>query len=405
MIKNTKNEANAKGFDTVYLLMKILLLGGTGAIGTHLVDVLEKRGDEVFVTSRKDRENRKNVTFLTGNAKNTSFINPILKNNFWDAIVDFMTYGSEEFNQQVDYLLSATKQYVFLSSSRVYENSDKLINEESPRLLDVSNDEVFIETDDYALYKARQEDILLKHPLNNKCLIIRPYITYSEFRLPLGILEKENWLYRALQGRSIVFSKDVYSKLTTLTYGLDVSNVIVQLIGKSKANGLKINIVSSKSEKWSDVLELYLEELGRILRKPPKFILIEETPTAISLGFSFKIKYIIKSILLSLNIFRGKNDIVPNYQLKYDRLFNRTFDNSKIFYYVDDLYFADYQIQLRECLRMFIEDQRFMSVDWKVEALHDHLAGEFTPLNEIKIFKDKILYILIRYFIPLKFLK
>ena len=41
----------------------------------------------------------------------------------------------------------------------------------------------------------------------------------------LGVLEKELWLYRALNGRTIVFSKDIAEKSTTLTYGYDVASV------------------------------------------------------------------------------------------------------------------------------------------------------------------------------------
>ena len=56
-------------------------------------------------------------------------------------------------------------------------------------------DEEYLKTDEYALSKARQEDILHRSGKNN-WTVIRPYITYSEIRLQLGVLEKELWLYR-----------------------------------------------------------------------------------------------------------------------------------------------------------------------------------------------------------------
>jgi hypothetical protein len=111
-----------------------------------------------------------------------------------------MIYTTQSFKERVNFLLDATSQYVFFSSSRVYADSEIPITEDSSRLLDVSQDKKFLSTDEYSLAKARQENILRKSKRKN-WTIIRPYITYSENRLQLGILEKEEWLYRALQGR------------------------------------------------------------------------------------------------------------------------------------------------------------------------------------------------------------
>ena len=51
---------------------------------------------------------------------------------------------------------------MFLSSSRVYASQESPIREDSMRLLDVSHDSIYLKTDEYALAKARQEDILRK---------------------------------------------------------------------------------------------------------------------------------------------------------------------------------------------------------------------------------------------------
>lgn len=40
----------------------VLLLGGTGAMGNHLVHILGEKDFEVFVTSRSDRKSQGNVT-------------------------------------------------------------------------------------------------------------------------------------------------------------------------------------------------------------------------------------------------------------------------------------------------------------------------------------------------------
>lgn len=39
----------------------VLLLGGTGAMGNHLVQILKEKDYEVFVSSRSDRKSHDNV--------------------------------------------------------------------------------------------------------------------------------------------------------------------------------------------------------------------------------------------------------------------------------------------------------------------------------------------------------
>ena len=140
--------------------MNILVLGGTGAMGVHLVELLSQRGDAVWVTSRRERPSRKNVTYVRGDAHDNDFLQTLLVGRRWDAIVDFMVYRTGEFRHRMPQLLAATAQYVFLSSSRVYADSAEPITEDSPRLLDVSTDATYLKTDEYALAKARQENAL-----------------------------------------------------------------------------------------------------------------------------------------------------------------------------------------------------------------------------------------------------
>ena len=42
--------------------MKVLVFGGTGAMGTHLVEMLSKSGISTVVTTRKNRPPRNNIT-------------------------------------------------------------------------------------------------------------------------------------------------------------------------------------------------------------------------------------------------------------------------------------------------------------------------------------------------------
>lgn len=352
----------------------ILLLGGTGAMGKHLVSLLDLNPDtQVYVTSRSHHKNTGNVTYIKGNALDDDFIVPVLRQRPWTAIIDFMIYTTEQFRKKVDIFLEATTQYVFISSSRVYDSNKTALTEDSKRLLDASKDMKYLNTDEYALTKARQENILKASGKAN-WTIVRPYITFSETRLQLGVLEKESWLYRAIHGRTIVLSKDILEKRTTLTYGYDVARSMVALIGHVKAYGETFHITINESHTWEEILNVYIDVLEQYLGKRPKVLILDEFP------------------------YQHRNR--PFYQLIYDRHFDRTFDNSKINALIDTKTFTPTLAGLRKCLELFLVQQNFRRIGWRGEAGRDRLTNEHPDYKEFPDKKTMIKYFIQRYFMP-----
>lgn len=353
----------------------ILILGGTGAMGTHLVQLFRNTESELYVTSRHYRNNFSNVHYLQGNAHNREFLEKILKLRVWDTIVDFMFYSTTEFDSKVDLLLSNCKQYVFLSSSRVYADTQPRIKESSPRLLDVSTDKEYLATDEYALSKARSENVLFNNKSRN-WTIIRPYITYSEQRLQLGVLEKEDWLYRVLHGKTLVFSRDIASKTTTLTYGFDVARGIKAIMGQESALGHTFHITSEESHTWQEIYELYIKILTKHLGHKPKVLMIEKEP-----------RVTIKDC---------------NPQIIYDRYFNRRFDNSNINMYIDTSDFTPTMVGLERCLEEFLKHPKFNVRGYNVQAMYDRITGEWTSLHDFPTCTMRIKYLLRRTILPKK---
>jgi Nucleoside-diphosphate-sugar epimerases len=350
--------------------MKILVLGGTGAMGEHLVEIVAASGMETHVTSRTRSGVAGCVHYIQGNAKDDAFLAPILARK-WDAIVDFMVYSTPAFERRLPRLLESTSQYFYLSSARVYANSPGPITEESPRLLDVVKDPEFLATDEYALAKARQENLLRASGRRN-WTIIRPYITYARERLQLGVLEKEGWLYRALRRRSIVFSRDINERVTTMTSGRDVARAMVSLIGKTDALSEAFHVTTSQSHGWNHILKIYLE--------------------AIETHLGFKPRVHLADLAGFLRCHPSK------YQVIYDRVFDRVFDNSKIGRYLDVGSFTPVDNGLREALCAFLSNPTFKQVDWRAEAKKDRLVREHSSLWEPHGLKDKARYAIRRYF-------
>ena len=270
-------------------------------------------------------------------------------------------------------LLANTKQYIFLSSSRVYADAHGPITESSARLLDTSTDSLYLKTEEYALTKARQENLLRQSGREN-WTIIRPYITYNVNRLQLGVFEKESWLYRALNGRTIVFPRDIAKKKTTVTYGADVARGIAALIGNQKAYGATVHITAPEPLRWDDILGIYLDTIEAQTGSRPPVV------------YSPASKWLI--------------DVKKDYEVVlYDRLYDRYFDNTR-FYELCGYQpaFLPAEEGLKRCLTEFLrEGDGFQRLHWKYEAYVDRMVGEHTPLKEIPTMGKKWRYLKKRY--------
>lgn len=349
--------------------MNILVLGGTGAIGTPLVQLLSK-DNKVTVTSRSAKQPLGNINYVRGNAKDLEFIASIINQNY-DVIVDFMVYSTEQFKERLNLFLDNCKQYLYFSSSRVYANSGgQPIVENSSRLLDVCTDDEYLKTDEYALAKARQENLLRESGKTN-WTIIRPYITYNSHRLQLGVYEKENWLFRTLKGRTIVLPEDIANSKTTLTYGLDVAKAIERLVGNEKAYGETFHITTSESKTWKEILQIYVNIIEKYT------------------GIRPKIKYVANS--------KHLHTILNKYQIIYDRLYDREFDNSKIINVADYSDYMKLEDGLSLCISEFLKEPKFLGINWRFEAWADNMSGDKTKLKDINGFKNKLKYVLFKH--------
>lgn len=274
-------------------MKKVLLLGGTGAIGVYLAKPLLSRGYNVYITSRTKQDSQA-VRYLMGNAKDDMFLERVLNEVEPDAIVDFMDYSTNEFSSRL-HLLLQVKHYLFLSSYRVFAEESPL-TERSPRLLDVCLDKEFLATDEYALHKARCENVLRFSGRRN-WTILRPSITYSTNRFQFGCLEANTVCWRSLRGLPVVIPKEMLDKRTILTWGGDVGEMIARLVENKLAHGEDYNLATAESLTWREVAAIYAENIG--------------------------LRYEMCSL-------REYEALTSKYQVRYDRMVDRCVDNSKV---------------------------------------------------------------------------
>jgi nucleoside-diphosphate-sugar epimerase len=359
-------------------MSKYLLLGGTGAIGDYLINNLLNVEDvEIYVTSRSERKSTEKVKYLKGDAHEIPFIQRVIATiKDIDMIIDFLVWKTEAFEEIHKIFLLNCKKYIYMSSARIYSNCDDVISETTPRLLDVSNNKAFLERDSYAIPKGKQEDILQNSGFNNY-LILRPYITYSEKRLPLCGMEKEIWLYRVLHGRTIVMPNDVGSHFTSLTFGDDCAKAIYNIIVSGVNISDTVNISINETITWNDILSIYEDVLNER-------------------GFETKIHYIKNSI-------KAKDG---DYQTIYDRLYDRRFDTTKLESVIDVGEFKKMATGLRDSLNLFLDYQDFnVSLqNWRFQAELDCITREKANGFEFTNRVDYIKYLFYRY-LPISWLR
>lgn len=324
---------------------RALLLGGTGAMGQYLTPLLARDGWDVVVTSRFSRKrDSAGVRYVHGNARDERFLEDVLADR-WDVVVDFMVRGTGEFRRVMGLLLSSCSQYVFLSSYRVFADSP-IITESSPKLLDVSEDAAFLLTDEYALAKARQENLLRGSGRSN-WTIVRPAITYAWGRFQLCTLECDTWIPMVLAGHPVPLAAEMLSRQTTMSWGRDVALMVSRLIENPMALGEDYNACTSRHQSWGDVVEFYKELLPLQVRE------------------------------VSLSDYERAVGSV--YQCRYDRMFDRMMDNSKVLAATS---LSEHELMgakegIRRELEPFLRMPRFRSVGKRQLGRLDRLGGGF----------------------------
>ena len=285
---------------------KVLVLGGTGAMGVYMVPELIRLGFKVDVYALDSLEsNDENLRYYVANVKDENVLKEILSKGY-DAVVDFMIWRGKEFLNKADLFLNSTSHYVYLSSYRVYADEEHPIKETSPRLLDVmaDRDPEFFATDDYSLHKARGEEYL-KNSGKTNWTIIRPAVTYSKRRVQLVTLEGYAFVPRALSGKKVMVPKEALNKKATMSWAGDVGRMIARLVLNPIAFGEAYTASTSENRTWGEIAEYYKELIGLEI-------------------------YPVDNETYINTLFDENWRELGGYQLRYDRLFDRVIDNSKI---------------------------------------------------------------------------
>lgn len=339
--------------------MRVLLICGTGCIGSALSEKLIARGDEVYITSRLFRtDDRENVHYLKGDFGDELFLSSVLLSTHYDCIVDFGHYDAAMFERWMPMLLLATDHYLYLSSSRVYAGSSDTITEESLRLIDSAD----IATESAGYVKGCCENLLRRSDFKN-WTIIRPYITYNTNRLQLGIYEKEYWLKCLMENKPLIIPGRLLSRTTTLTFAEDTAEVISRLMGNDKAKRDVYQMATGEHHTWREIALLYCNILRKEFGLDPQI---------------YETKY---------------DSYIPYFfdeaQYINDRLYNRVFDSKKVEDATGFKEWTPLRSGIEKALNKFISGEKLFTIDFNNYLNWDVYIHKYVREYKPSLLNDK----------------
>lgn len=322
--------------------MKILFIGGTGIISSACSRLALDKGIELYHFNR-GLSHRKidGVINIKGNIRNKDEANSILKDYYFDIVVDWICFVPENIKNDIELFKNKTKQYIFISSASAYK---KPVNK-LPITEDTPLDNPFWQ---YSRDKIACEQLLMQEYKKSgfPITIVRPSHTYDETLLPFH--GGYTVIDRMRKGKKVIIHGDGTS-LWVLTHHKDFAKGFVGLFGKKEAIGQAFHITGEQLLPWNRIYELVAAELG----------------------VKANIIHIASDVIAKFDKDMGSN-------LLGDKAHSVIFDNSKIKKLVPEfkqtILFED---GVKEIIKWYNENREWQKVDEEKDKIMDKIVKKY----------------------------
>lgn len=241
--------------------MKVLFIGGTGTISMAITRLLARRGDEVYLLNRGNRNGDlpQNVKIIKCDISDEENAAKLISGMSFDCVGEFIGFVPSQLERDYRLFKDKTKQFIYISSASAYQKPPRgyVITEETP-----------LENPywEYSRNKIACEKYLMERYQKDgfPVTIVRPSHTYDERSVPLGAHGNGgSWqvVKRIKDGKPVIIHGDG-SSLWTITHNSDFANGFVGLIGNSAAIGEAFHITSDESVSWNEIYSAVADALG-----------------------------------------------------------------------------------------------------------------------------------------------
>ncbi len=243
-------------------MKKILVVGGSYFAGRVFVEELAKRKDvELHVVNRgRIRLGIEGVVEHRGDREDVAQLRNAVPEAQWDAVVDFCAYTPSHVESLLGNLRGTIGQYVFISTTSIYGNSQELpIREEAFKVAGPQP-----ELGDYASYgydKWRAECALRKAcgRAGIPYTILRPAIIYGFY----NYAPRERYFFDLLQAKEPVVVPECGLALFNFIWVVDMARILIRCLGEPKALDQEFNLCSDELIGYPRIVEVLEEISGR----------------------------------------------------------------------------------------------------------------------------------------------
>lgn len=246
--------------------MRVLLLGGTGCLSGDIAALAAREPNlELYLVNRGNRPCfvPDGAHCIQGDISRPEELRAKLEGLTFDVVADFLSYGVDQLESNLNLFRGRCGQYLFISSGAVYRTKSctEVITEAKTM---VGN----------TVWSYGRNKILCERRLQAEhessgldYTIVRPAFTYNNLRIlhPVGPgHQTHSWTIanRILQGKPLLMHDDG-TALCTVTHTEDFAKAFVGLFGNPGALGEAFHITSDECFTWNRVAEMVGDALGR----------------------------------------------------------------------------------------------------------------------------------------------
>ncbi|RLB68428.1 MAG: sugar dehydratase [Deltaproteobacteria bacterium] len=252
-------------------MKKILVIGGSYFAGRVFIEELVKNKDvDIHLFNRgRIRLGIKGVTEHRGDREDPAQIRSAIPEEDWDAVVDFCAYTPSHIVTMLNNLPGKIKQYLFISTTTIYENSWNLpiredaakVSRPQPELGEIAN---------YGYDKWRAEQVLIQACTSGEIFytVLRPAIIYGFY----NYAPREQYFFDLLRDGKPFVLPEFDLALFNFIWVVDMAQMIIRCIGEGKALNQEFNLSSDELISYPRIVEVLEEITGKKIKVVSKSI-------------------------------------------------------------------------------------------------------------------------------------
>lgn len=245
-------------------MKNILVIGGSYFAGRVFVEELSKQPDmAVHIFNRGRRPlGMPDITEFVGDREQAEQIREAIPAREWDAVVDFCAYTPAHIKGMLDNLPGTIRQYIFISTTSVYQKSWALPIAEGGLQLSGPQPEL----GSYAHYgydKVLAESILQQtgESLGITWTILRPTIIYGYY----NYAPRESYFFDLLRNHQPIVIPLHGMALFSFIWVVDMARMIMRCIGDDRTYQQAFNLASDELVSYSRIVEVLGEITGKAI--------------------------------------------------------------------------------------------------------------------------------------------